>query len=236
MSGQSAPAALSDPGAFSYAVLDPDAEAVARDAADIIHGVQKAFTLEVGRQLLRAKDILPHGAFERWVRDMLDMKPRTARNHMNAARWLHGKPATVADLPPTILYALSAPTAAAEVVQSVVTAAAAGEPLNAKAIDMLLLTAKQEASDLKVAQRRNPNVTQADLKARKERQRSRDAAEDKRHADEEAKAKRDREDRVQPLAIAIATLGQDQVAELLDVLFRWNDVQALADALREVAP
>ncbi len=228
MSGQSAPAALSDPGAFSYAVLDPDAEAIARDAAEIIHGVQKAFTLEVGRQLLRAKDILPHGAFERWVQDVLDMKPRTARNHMNAARWLHGKPATVADLPPTVLYALSAPSAPAEVVQLVVDAAAAGEPLNAGAIEMQIHTAKHADAELKAAQRRTPGITREKLAANKVKGDQKWKAQQERETEERARAERETEERMRPLAAAILACPGD-VATMLEAVLshHWTDREVL---------
>lgn len=151
-SSDSKQAAVSfQPARFSYTDLASEAADIARDAADIIHGVRKAFTLEVGQQLLRAKDVLPHGAFGRWVRDVLDIKLRTARNYLSAAQWLDGKPATVADLPPTLLYALSAPTAAREVVQSVLATAEAGELLDAKDINIRLDAAKQEARELKAA-------------------------------------------------------------------------------------
>lgn len=220
---------------FSYEDLTHEAASVVRDAAAGIRSAHKGFLREVGCHLLRAKGVMEHGTFMRWAQAELGMTDRTARNYMQATRFLEGKPETIAVLPPTTLYALSAPTTAAEVVQSVVTAAEAGEPLNAKAIDMLLYTAKQEASDLKIAQRRDPKVTPAHLKIRKERQRRRSAADDERRVDEEAKAKREREDRVRPLAAVIATLGQDRVAELVDVLVRYQDVQALADALRGVA-
>lgn len=227
MSGQSAPAALSDPGTFSYAVLDPDAEAVARDAAEIIHGVQKAFTLEVGRQLLRAKDILPHGAFERWVQDVLDMKPRTARNHMNAARWLHGKPATVADLPPTVLYALSAPSAPAEVVQLVVEAAAAGEPLNAGTIEMQIYTAKRADAELKAAQQRTPGITREKLTANKVKRDQKWKAQQERETEERARTERETEERMRPLAAAILACPGDVAATLSHALFDYGQREAL---------
>lgn len=230
------PAAFIEAGKFSYGHLPPDAAQVARTAADAIRMVQAGFLREVGTHLLRVKAALPYGAFTAWAEAELGITQRTAQNYMAVAHWLDGKSETLSYLPSTVLYALSAPTAPAEVVQAVVDAAAAGEALDARAINTRLLNAKQETSELKAAQRRNPKVTQAVLKARKERRHRHHAAEDERHAAEAAKAKQAREDRVRPLAIAIATLGQDRVAELLDVLFRWNDIPALMDMLRKIEP
>jgi len=230
---------------FSYGDLTHEAASIARDAAAGIRSAHKGFLGEVGRHLLRAKDVMEHGTFTRWAQAELGMTDRTARNYMQATRFLEGKPETIAVLPPTILYALSAPTAATEVVQSVVTAAEAGEPLNAKAIDKLLDTAKQrlhqakqEASELKVAQRRNPKMTQADLKAKREQQRRRYTAEDERRVAEEAKAKRECEERMRPLANAILACPGDMAAALLGVLVEYSQretLRLLLDAgLREV--
>jgi len=221
---------------FSCAVLDANAEAVVRDAAEIIHSVQKAFTLEVGRQLLRAKDVLPHGAFERWVRDVLDMKPRTARNYLVAARWLDGKPATVADLPPTILYALADPMAPTEIVSGVVADARAGAALDADSIRTKLAAAKLEQWELKVAQQRSLKLTAAELRVRRKRQAERDAAERARAAAKAEAEQAERELRLLPLAQMVAGLGPDTVAALLALLPLYQERETLTALLREVAP
>ncbi len=198
-------------GGFSYAILDAAAAAIAREAAEVIRGVHTAYILEVGQHLLRAKEVLPHGSFEAWVRDAVGMQPRTARNIMTTAQWLDGKPAAVADLPSGVLYALASPTTPAGIMQDVVADASAGAPLDADGIKARLDAAADERRELKAAQRRSPKLTGKQLAA---------------------KARQQREDRVRPLALAITTLGEGRVAELVDVLLRWGEAQALADVLR----
>ena len=234
MSGQDAPVVPLEPYGFSYASLDAGAAAVAREAAEVIQGVQRAFTLEVGRQLLRVKDALPHGAFEQWVRGVLDMKPRTARNCMKAARWLDGKPATVADLPPTLLYALADPAAPAEIVSSVVADAHAGTALDVSSIRAKLAAADMEQQELKAAQKRSPKLTVAELRARHKRQADRCAAERARDVAAAEAEKAEREQRVRPLVQKVTSLLEAvDVAALLSVLSHYQDREAFAVLLRE---
>ena len=162
MTARGLPASAAPASVFDYSDLDADAARVARDAAAVIQAVQREAIQEVGKHLLRARAALPHGAFEAWVRDVVGITPRTARNYMAAAEWLDGKPETVAGLPPTVLYALAAPTAPAEVVRDVVAAAKAGAPLDPAGIRSKLDAAAEEQRELRRAQRRAPTLTAAD--------------------------------------------------------------------------
>jgi Protein of unknown function (DUF3102) len=67
--------------------------------------------LESGRDLQRVKDVLKHGEFEDWLRDEVQMEPRTAQNYMAAARWVDSLKAPenemVSYLPPSGLYLLA---------------------------------------------------------------------------------------------------------------------------------
>ena len=223
---------------FSYAALDPSAEAVVRDAAEIIHGVQKAYTSEVARQLLRAKNALPHGAFELWVRDVLDIKLRTARYHLENARWLDDKPATLADLPPTVVHALADRRTPSEIVSGVVADALAGAALDAGSIRAKLAVAGAERRELKAAQKRSPKLTAAEMRVRRTRQAERYAAERvqvaaKAEAEQE---QAERELRLLPLAQMVAGLGADTVAALLALLPLYQDRETFTALLREVAP
>lgn len=221
---------------FSYAVLDPSAEAVVRDAAEIIHGVQKAYTSEVARQLLRAKNALPHGAFEPWVRDVLDIKLRTARYHLENARWLDDKPATLADLPPTVVHALADRRAPSEIVSGVVADAHAGAALDAGSIRAKLAAAKLEQWELKVAQKRSPKLTAAEMRVRRKRQAERDAAERAQAAAKGEAEQAERELRLLPLAQMVAGLGPDTVAALLALLPLYQERETFTALLREGAP
>jgi hypothetical protein len=68
-----------------HAGIRRGAEQIARDA------------IEAGRQLLEAKSLVRHGEWELWLRDNVDISPRTARLYMQLSR--SGlKTAAIADL------------------------------------------------------------------------------------------------------------------------------------------
>ena len=115
------------------------------------------------------KEALPHGSFEAWAEQELGISPRAARNYMQLSRWLPGKSATVAELPPTILYKLSAPNAAEDVVQEVLVQAGAGARLDAKAIEAKLDAARAAKAAVRSEQRRFAGLTPVEAKARVEK-------------------------------------------------------------------
>lgn len=213
---------------FAYDDLAPDAAEIVRDAADCIRKVHGGFVQEIGRHLLRAKAVLAHGKFTAWAETELGINARTGRNYMQAASFLEGKAETVAVLPPTVLYALSAPTAPPEVVQAVVDAAAAGEALDAQTISTRLWSAKLADVELKAARQRSPGITREKLVASKAKQDRRWKAEQDREAERQAQAKQDAADRMRPLAVAILACPDDAAAKLLAVLsHQWADREAL---------
>jgi hypothetical protein len=217
---------------FSYADLNPKAAEVAQSAAEAVHAIQRDSIFEVGRQLLRAKEVLPHGVFTTWAISEVGISIRAARNYMQAAGFIEGKPATVADLPPVILYALSAPSAPIEVVQAVVADAATGEPLNSKDIGAKLRASKAAERELELAQKRRPNLTREQLKLNKERQRRCAEADDARHQAKHTRDAEERQVKVRPLARQIATQCRQHVSALLAVLSDWQDKEALLVELR----
>ena len=221
---------------FSYASLEPAQVDIARAAADAIRTIHKQAIPAIGRHLLTAKEALPHGAFTAWAEQELGINSRTARNYMQAASWLMGKPETVAVLPPTVLYALSAPGVPDALVQGVLVEAASGTPLNPTVIQAKLAAAKAEQTELKAAQRRKPDLTVDELRARKKRQQQRrDAERDREAAAHEAK-RLERESRLKPLldqllaAITPAIL-EGMVAALTD----WQDQRAFLELLKAAA-
>jgi len=136
---------------FSYADLTPEAEHAVRSAAAAIKAVTARSIREIGQHLLLAKAALPHGAFTVWAETELGISGRSARNYMTAAQWLDGKPETVADLPPSVIYALASPTAPSEVVEHVIAVAETGASIDVVAVQTRLITAKIEQSQLKKA-------------------------------------------------------------------------------------
>lgn len=228
------------PARFSYSDLAPEAADIARTAAISIRTTMAGSLREIGTHLSQVKAALGHGNFTAWMETELGFTDRTARNYMQVADFLEGKPEIISVLPATTLYALSAPTAPEEVKQSVVAAAEAGEPLGAKIINMRLDAAKHEAREMKAAQRRTPGISREKLKANKTKQQRRQKAEQERWREERAREEQEAQNRMRPLAAAIFGCSGDVAAKLLAVLASYgSDQQALKtllDAgLRELA-
>lgn len=131
-------------GAFDYGDLDAEKAQVLRDAAGAIQNIQHAAIADVGRHLSRAREVLDHGQFLKWADAELGIKPRSAQNYMAAAKFLEGKCATVAHLPPGILYKLSASSAPADVVAAVVAASMTDAPMPVSEIAERLAEAREE--------------------------------------------------------------------------------------------
>ena len=75
--------------------------------------------IDIGRDLLVAKQTLPHGRFLPWVKAECGFAPRTAQNYMRVAEFADGKCETVSLLTPTAIYALSSKKAPPVVVHQV---------------------------------------------------------------------------------------------------------------------
>jgi hypothetical protein len=85
-----------------------DLAAEMQEVANRIRRRMKAMIVDTGEDLIKIKDRLEHGAFLRWLEQECHLSERSAQRCMRAARWARGKPVTVTDLPPAILYLLSA--------------------------------------------------------------------------------------------------------------------------------
>lgn len=92
---------------YNYNALKPDIQREVRSAARRIRDHLKRAVIDIGRELIAAKDILPHGTFADWVRLEFKMEPRTAQNYMAVASAFGEKCESVSYLPPTTLFALS---------------------------------------------------------------------------------------------------------------------------------
>ncbi|UGB28689.1 DUF3102 domain-containing protein (plasmid) [Methylorubrum sp. B1-46] len=64
------------------------------------------------------KELLGHGNFLPWIKDEFGMSDRTALNFMRVAERF--KSEIVSDLPPTVLYALAAPSTPDEVKDEII--------------------------------------------------------------------------------------------------------------------
>ena len=219
------------PAGFAYSDLHTDAANVARAAAAAIKGVMAQSLTVIGQHLRDAKAALPHGAFTAWAEKELGMSDRSARNYMQAAAWLADKPETISVLPPSIVYALSAPSAPADVVASVVADAAVGATLSPDLIQTKLDQARKRAQDIRKVERRQPDLTHEEARAKAEARERREAA---RRAKAVAEADAEhvaRWQRVQPLAEKLHQVAPELAEVLRDHRLAW----ALQDALRELA-
>jgi hypothetical protein len=154
--------------AFDYTALSEDLASVARSIAERIRTRMRASIADTGCDLIEIKDQMPHGAFGRWIDAEFQMSERSAQNYMNAAKFLEGKTATVADLPPAVIYALAAPSAPSDVVAEIVAAAEAGEMPAAREIKGKLADA--------VAAQKAAAIEAAKSPAQRKRERGRRAA------------------------------------------------------------
>lgn len=57
-----------------------------------------ACIVEIGRRLIRAKELLPHGAWAGWLEEQVEFSERSAQNFMRVAREYSANPQPVADL------------------------------------------------------------------------------------------------------------------------------------------
>jgi hypothetical protein len=98
---------------------------VLEDIVTKINGRTRSHYIDTGRDLIRASEILSHGKFGLWLKENFGWSPSTARNFMNAAK-LVDKNAKFADLQPSAVMALSAPSVESPVLDAVLAALASG--------------------------------------------------------------------------------------------------------------
>jgi hypothetical protein len=95
---------------FDYGDAPPAVRAFLSAQAARIRRSVGGSIVAIGRELIAAKQHLAHGIFLRWVESEIGIPARTAQGYMQVAEWLAGKDAAVAQLPPSLLYVLSAPS------------------------------------------------------------------------------------------------------------------------------
>jgi hypothetical protein len=83
--------------------------------------------IHIGKDLIAAKHYLNHGTFLNWVEAEVGIPARTAQAYMHVAEWASHKSATVALLPPSILYVLSSSSAPEECVDHILRRFESGE-------------------------------------------------------------------------------------------------------------
>lgn len=94
---------------FDYTSLPSSAAEFLRVQVGRIRRQAATSIINVGKDLIAAKRYLSHGLFVSWVEAEVGIPARTAQAYMQVAHWSVHKSATVALLPPSVLYLLSSP-------------------------------------------------------------------------------------------------------------------------------
>jgi hypothetical protein len=218
---------------FNYAALPTEIAETLRGSVAAIGAIVRSSFIDVGNHLLRAKALLPRGEFGRWVEAELSMTLRSAENYMQAARFVSDKPEIVSQLPPTVLFALSAPTAPTTAVNEILAAAERGAMPPRKEIMATLRDAKwaEDIAKLK-AKKSSKQITRQrrDREAAADRQvRQQQDLQEKRLLDEQ-----ERVQRLRPLVERIiANIGAADHQALVVALNNWSDNPTVRRLLRE---
>lgn len=139
--------------------------------------------VEIGRDLLAAKEETPHGQFEAWLASEFEMSHVTAFNFMNVAERYGGKSSTVEDLPMRALYLLAAPSTPETVREAVANGAVATTHAAIKdAVEKAKAElAKAHKAELAEAQKRierlSGDIDEMERQAQRERQAAAEKAE-----------------------------------------------------------
>jgi len=115
---------------FDYDSVPPSVASFLRGQAERIRRSCTTSIIQIGKALLEAKHHLSHGGFIRWVGAEVGIPARTAQAYMQVAQWIKGKSSSVANLPPSILYILSARSTPGEFVAQFLERHEAGEQVD----------------------------------------------------------------------------------------------------------
>jgi hypothetical protein len=105
--------------------------------------------VEIGHDLLAAKEHLAHRQFLNWVEAEAGIMPRTAQNYMRLAR-LCDKNENFSFLPPSTVYALA--VAPASVIEAVSATVEQGEIVRGSAVKDMIADAKDASREVKHAE------------------------------------------------------------------------------------
>ena len=119
---------------FDYSRLDGPVATFLRGQVERINRTASKSVIQIGKDLVAAKHYLPYGQFLAWTVDELGMTARTAQAYMQVAQWASARGPSVANLPPSVLYVLSSPSAPEVVIRNTLRRLDNGERITASAI------------------------------------------------------------------------------------------------------
>jgi hypothetical protein len=146
---------------FDYSALPADIAETMRQRAARIRSQQQGIArniIETGRELIRAKAALPHGAFGPWLQAEFGWNERTAQRYMRAAEMLGEKSGTVSVLGATAIHALAARSTPQRVRDDVVTRLETGERVTAQTVLEQVRVARREAAVVPASRVSEPQV------------------------------------------------------------------------------
>jgi hypothetical protein len=167
---------------FDYGALESELANDLRLCAERIRGsIAKSIdaVIDIGNELLAAKERLDHGQFSRWVEDGVGIQARTARNYMNARLALSHKRETISHLRPAAVYQLAAPSTPPQVVDAVLSRVEDGEPMTDVVVAKIVRDARWQQQlidrDAEACRRRTKKYKDEQHEVR-QRQQEREAA------------------------------------------------------------
>jgi len=187
--------------------------------------------IETGKDLLKVKDKLEHGKFERWLDHEFTLSVRSAQLFMNAARWVTSLAAdkceTVSHLSQKSIFLLSAPSTPAAVRERVIEEiekTGRAEPVRIK---MMIQEAKADTKGKVARARRRQRKQAISPRTARARERESQRCEEERQRREQANIARAKE-----LAGVLARrLNTDEMSLLLDAINNWPGRAVLRDEI-----
>lgn len=131
---------------FDYSRLSGSIAVFLRTQADRINQTSSRSVIQIGKDLIAVKRYLAHGEFVTWVRCEAGLPARTAQAYMHVAKWAAHKSPSVARLPPSVLYLISARSAPEQFVQRLLERVEAGERISAQTIRQEIRAVRHSAS------------------------------------------------------------------------------------------
>jgi hypothetical protein len=183
----------------------------------------------IGADLLVVKAKLPHGEFGSWLDREFGLGVRTAQLYMRAAEWAEGKSEIISQIPPPAIRLLSAPTTPEPIQNEVVEAIRAGAAVNYREVEEQIREHRANAAQAKREQLRKEARLRGkspEYQKQLERQMAREAAKNRREAEE-------RERLVAEARVIIQRLSAEDLGRLRAIsdAVRWIYLSELVEGL-----
>ena len=220
---------------FGYSSILPSVALDLQQQSKLIKGLivkTTAGIIEVGRNLLAAKEHLEHGLFVAWVEAEVGISGRTAQRYMAIARLAESKSDSVSLLPPTVVHRLAARSAPIEVVDYVIARAIDGEIVSDGNVAEMIRNARHQRREARKKERRSAAASKAAYRqsaaGREEQERQRRRYEQK-HQERKDKASTAAADLIQKLGHSNALMVLEAMSE--DTMF-----EVLAEMTVQLSP